>query len=49
MNPRLIIFTGLLILFNIADGQIPDSLKYISLGPAGFQKAYQSDDQCHSY
>ena len=43
MNPRLILFTGLLILFNIAAGQIPDSLKYISVGPAGFQKAYQSD------
>lgn len=43
MNPRLIIFTGLLIIFNLAAGQIPDSLKYISVGPAGFQKAYQSD------
>jgi rhodanese-related sulfurtransferase len=43
MKTRLIIFTGLLILFSIASGQVPDSLKYISVGPAGFQKAYQSD------
>ena len=43
MKKWLIIFTCLLILFNIADGQIPDSLKYISVGPAGFRKAYQSD------
>jgi rhodanese-related sulfurtransferase len=43
MNTRLILFAGLLIIFNIADGQVPDSLKYISIGPAGFQKAYQND------
>ena len=29
--------------FSIASGQVPDSLKYISVGPAGFQKALQSD------
>jgi rhodanese-related sulfurtransferase len=43
MNTRLILFTCLLLSCNIIAGQVPDSLKYISIGPVGFQKAYQSD------
>jgi rhodanese-related sulfurtransferase len=43
MNKRSVSVIGLLIVFSIASGQVPDSLKYISIGPAGFQKAYQSD------
>jgi len=43
MKAGIIFFTGLLVIYNIAAGQVPDSLKYISVGPAGFQKAYQSD------
>ena len=45
MKTRLISFTGLLIIFNIAAGQIPDSLKYISLKPVEFQKALNSDNK----
>lgn len=44
MKTRLIIFIGLMVLLNSAAGQIPDSLKYISLNPQEFQKAYQDDD-----
>jgi rhodanese-related sulfurtransferase len=43
MMTRLIIFTGLWMILSIAAGQVPDSLKYMSVGPAGFQKAYQAD------
>jgi rhodanese-related sulfurtransferase len=43
MNQKLTLLTGLLIVFTIASAQVPDSLKYISLGPADFQKAYQND------
>jgi rhodanese-related sulfurtransferase len=43
MNQRLILSIGFLIIFSIATGQVPDSLKYISIGPAGFQKAFQND------
>jgi rhodanese-related sulfurtransferase len=43
MNQRLIFFIGFLIVSSIASGQVPDSLKYISVGPATFQEAYQSD------
>jgi rhodanese-related sulfurtransferase len=45
MKTRLILFIGLLVLYNVAAGQVPDSLKYISLNPGEFQKAYQSDDK----
>jgi rhodanese-related sulfurtransferase len=43
MNQRLISVIGLLIVFSIASGQVPDSMKYISIGPAAFQKAFQND------
>jgi rhodanese-related sulfurtransferase len=43
MKARLFLFAGLLILFNNAGGQVPDSLKYISAGPAEFQREFQSD------
>jgi rhodanese-related sulfurtransferase len=43
MKMKLIIFTLGILLCNIISAQVPDSLKYISVGPAGFQKAYQSD------
>jgi len=43
MNQKLTLLTGLLIIFGIASAQVPDSLKYISLAPADFQKAYQND------
>jgi rhodanese-related sulfurtransferase len=42
---RLLIFIGLLVVSDIVHGQVPDSLKYISLGPSEFQKAYQSSDK----
>jgi SulP family sulfate permease len=45
MKTRLIIFIGLLVSYNAANGQIPDSLKYISLNPQEFQKAYKDDDK----
>jgi phage shock protein E len=43
MKRILVLFTGLLTLLNTATTQVPDSLKYISLGPVDFQKAYQND------
>jgi rhodanese-related sulfurtransferase len=43
MKNILTLITGLLVLCNISTSQVPDSLKYISIGPAAFQKAYQSD------
>ena len=43
MNPRLILFIGFLLIVDITSGQVPDSLKYISIGPEEFQKAYHSD------
>jgi rhodanese-related sulfurtransferase len=45
MNQKLTLLTGLLIVFSITSAQVPDSLKYISIGPGEFQKAYQSDDK----
>jgi rhodanese-related sulfurtransferase len=45
MKTRLLIFIGFLALYNFVAGQIPDSLKYISLKPVEFQKAYNSDDK----
>ena len=44
MKTRLLIFIGLLVLYSFASGQAPDSLKFISLKPVEFQKAYQEDD-----
>jgi SulP family sulfate permease len=45
MKTRLIIYIGLLILYNAASGQIPDSLKYTSLNPQEFEKAFNNDDK----
>ncbi len=42
---KLLIFIGLLVISDTVSGQVPDSLKYISLGPAEFQKALQSSDK----
>ena len=43
MKKIIILSAFAILLYNTISGQIPDSLKYISVGPAGFQKAYQSD------
>jgi len=43
MKRILIFVTFLVILSGFSSAQVPDSLKYISLGPADFQKAYQND------
>ena len=43
MKTKLILLIGFMVLFDMAAGQIPDSLKYISLGPGDFQKAFQND------
>jgi len=43
MNMRALLLIILLGLTSIVSGQIPDSLKYSSLRPAGFQVALQSD------
>jgi len=45
MSVKLILFFGLLVLLNTANGQVHDSLKYTSIGPAGFQKALQNDEK----
>jgi rhodanese-related sulfurtransferase len=44
MKMKWILFVFFLVLFNVSTGQVPDSLKFISLKPAEFQKAYQEDD-----
>ena len=43
MKRILIFVTILLVLSGFSSAQVPDSLKYISLGPADFQKTYQND------
>ena len=45
MKTRLIVFVAFLILSNVITGQVPDSVKFISLRPADFQKALQNDDR----
>jgi len=40
--PLIIFF---LVICNVSRGQVPDSLKFISLGPLDFQRAYQNDDK----
>ena len=45
MKMRLIIYFGLLISYNAASGQIPDSLKFTSFNPQEFQKAYKDGDK----
>jgi rhodanese-related sulfurtransferase len=42
---RLLIFLGFLVLSDSAFCQVPDSLKYISLGPAEFQQALLTSDK----
>jgi rhodanese-related sulfurtransferase len=44
MKMKLILFVLFLVLCNFSAGQVPDSLKYISLGPGEFQKALQNDE-----
>jgi rhodanese-related sulfurtransferase len=41
---KSIVFIFFLILGNVLSGQVPDSLKYISLGPREFQEAYNEHD-----
>jgi phage shock protein E len=43
MKRMLIFATFLLVLSGFSAAQVPDSLKYISLGPVDFQKAYKND------
>jgi rhodanese-related sulfurtransferase len=43
MKPLLLIFAFFLLLYNEATGQVPDSLKFRSLGPADFKSAYLKD------
>ena len=43
MKKILIFVTFLLVLSGYSNAQVPDSLKYISLGPEDFQKVYQND------
>ena len=45
MKMKLIIFICLLIFSNVITAQVPDSLKYISVRPADFQKAWKSNDK----
>jgi len=45
MSAKFIIFFGLLVLSGVASGQMPDSLKYTSIGPQEFQKELQNDDK----
>ena len=45
MKTKLILFICFLITYNILAGQVPDSLKYISLKPVEFQTAYNNDDK----
>jgi rhodanese-related sulfurtransferase len=45
MKTRLIIFICLLVLGKAINGQVADSLKYVSLRPVDFQKACQTDDK----
>jgi rhodanese-related sulfurtransferase len=45
MKINLIISVAFLIVSNVLTAQVPDSLKYISVGPAEFKKALQSADK----
>ena len=45
MKTKLILLIGFLVLLNEVTAQVPDSLKYISIGPGEFQKALQNDDK----
>jgi len=45
MKTQLIISVFLLVSWNAVTGQVPDTLKFISLRPGEFQKAYQKMDK----
>jgi thioredoxin 1 len=45
MKTESVLIVFFLILCNVSRGQVPDSLKFISLRPVDFQKAYQNDDK----
>ncbi|MBK7712263.1 MAG: rhodanese-like domain-containing protein [Bacteroidales bacterium] len=45
MKIRLIILLCLFLVSNVIRAQVHDSLKYISVGPAGFQEALHGDDK----
>jgi rhodanese-related sulfurtransferase len=45
MKMKLIVFVLFLVLCNVSAGQVPDSLKYILLGPADFQRTFKNDDK----
>jgi rhodanese-related sulfurtransferase len=45
MITKLTLNVFFLLLCSVSIGQIPDSLKFISLGPGDFQRAYQNDDK----
>lgn len=42
---KLLFLVGLLFITDAVMSQVPDSLKYISLGPEEFQKALQNSDK----
>ena len=43
MKTKLKLLFGFLILCDVVTAQVPDSLKYLSLGPADFKRSYQND------
>jgi len=45
MNTKLTLFVFFLLLCNVNTGQVPDSLKFISLRPGEFLEAYQKDNK----
>jgi rhodanese-related sulfurtransferase len=42
---KFLLFIGLFFISDAISGQVPDSLKYISLGPAEFQRALDTSDK----
>jgi rhodanese-related sulfurtransferase len=45
MKTKLLLIIILLVICNVNRGQVPDSLKFISLSPGDFQRAYLNDDK----
>ena len=45
MKTKLTLSVFFLVLCNVNNGQVPDSLKFLSLSPGDFQRAYQNDDK----
>ncbi len=43
MRTRLITLASFLLICNLLAGQVPDTLKFISLAPADFQKTFKSE------